>query len=165
MGDQAMTIVEQHQALAVSQGRLRERKGDYKGVVVHTTGAGPYKRHTADPERFPMPYDAALHIYRHISPYCGHFLVCGESGQICQLVPLDMVAWHVGSKGAWRYKLPAWDKGKGLGWWHTRHPGKKSPRGLLGGSLWRKGSCNALTVGVEVAPPLAEPPGSHPGSS
>lgn len=148
-------MVEQHVGLSMAQGRLKRRRGEYKGLVVHTTGSGPYRRHQEAPERFPLPYDAALHIYKHISPYCAHFLVCGESGQISQLVPLDYVAWHVGSKGSWRYKLSAWDKNKGLGWWHTRHPHAKSPRGLLGGALWRSGSCNALTVGVEVSPPLA----------
>lgn len=149
-----MTIVEQRVALAEKQGRLPKRTKDALGLIVHTTGAGPFTRYEKDPERFPSPFDAALHVYENVMPYCGHFLICGETGRIAQLVPLNKVAWHVGSKGAWKYRNPAWSKNKGFGWWHTRFPDVKGPRGLLDGALWRRGSANALTYGVEIAPSL-----------
>ncbi len=156
-------IVEQRFALAEKQGRLRRRKGDAQGLIIHTTGNGPTRRHLANPEKFPSPYDAALHIYENISPYCGHFLICGETGKIAQLVPLNHSAWHVGSAGAWKYRFPTWAANRGFGWWFVRFPGLTSPRDLLDGTLWRRGSANELTYGVEIAPPLAGPraPWSH----
>ena len=151
-----MVAVEQRFALAEKQGRLRRRKKVALGLVIHTTGYGPTRRHLANPEKFPSPFEAALHIYENISPYCGHFLICGETGRIAQMMPLTHVAWHVGSSGAWQYRLSGWSRNKGFGWWHTRFPDCDSPRDLLGGALWRRGSANELTYGVEISPPLAD---------
>lgn len=144
------------EGLAYRQKRLPPRKKPVRGVIVHTTGAGPWVRWFKNRTRFRSPYDAARHIYHSISPYCGHYLVCGETGNITQLVPTNVVAWHVGSKRSWRYRLPGWAKNKGFGWWFTRFA-RKGPRGLMDGSLWGEGSANAISVGIEVAPPKAGP--------
>lgn len=151
------TIIENGTARAVREGKLRPRTIEPRGIVVHTTGAGPWTRWQKRPDRFESPYEAAKYVYERISKYSGHYLIDGDSGRICELVDPMTVAWHVGSKGSWRYKLPGWDKGKGFGWWTTRFRGCSSPRDLLDGALWRVGSANALCIGIEVSPPREAP--------
>jgi hypothetical protein len=150
-------IIEERKALAVRSGLLRPRSVEPRGLVIHTTGSGPWRRYDTKPERFGSPYEAAGYIYERISKYSGHYLVSGDSGAVSRLVHPDLVAWHVGSKGSWRYRLPGWDKNPGLGWWRSRHPGLKSPRGLLDGTLWSPKSANVLTIGIEVSPPREHP--------
>jgi hypothetical protein len=150
-----MSVVEQRVALGMRNGKIRRRPSDPVGIIVHTTGAGPWDRHHKNPGRFKLPFDAALHIYEQVSPYCGHLVVCGETGAVAQLVPFDYQAQHVGKDGSLKYRKTNWGEGKGFGWWFVRHHGCESPRDLLGGALWRAGSANALTVGIEVSPPLA----------
>ena len=148
--------MEIHQSLALRQGRLRERNKPIQGIVIHTTGAGPWSRWFKRRKVYSSPFHAALHIYKFISPYSGHFLVCGETGRVAQLVPPTRIAWHVGSKGSWKYRLTGWARNKGFGWFPARF-GFMSPRELLGGALWRKGSANAITIGIEVSPPKSGP--------
>jgi len=145
-------VIEQGKALAVRQGLLRARKHDPRGIVIHTTGAGPWVRWNKNPNKFGSPYDAAVYIYERISKYSGHYVVCGDTGFVTKLVDTEVVAWHVGSKGSWVYKLPGWAKGKGFGWYDARFGPGASPRDLLDGALWRQGSANELTIGIEVAP-------------
>lgn len=153
-----MTLcIERGMALAVRQGRLQRRTGGIRGIVLHTTGAGPWLRWKRDPELHASPYDAARYIYERISPYSGHYLVDGDTGGVTRLVDVEYRAWHVGSARAWRYKLPGWSVGKGFGWWNTRFPGCSTPRDLLGGALWREGSANDLCIGIEVSPPKMGP--------
>lgn len=97
----AILPIEQADALAYRKGKLREFKHPVAGVAIHTTGAGPFTRwKKSHPKPFESPFDAALHIYTKVSPYCGHILICGETGRIAQLVPLDHVAHHIsGSRG------------------------------------------------------------------
>lgn len=152
-----MLIIEEAIAKAAREHKLRLRKGAPRGIVIHTTGSGPWTRWTKHPETFASPFDAARYTYERISDFSGHYLVDGDDGRVCKLVDPSMVAWHVGSRGSWRYKLPGWAKDKGFGWFTTRFPGCNSPRDLLGGALWREGSANELTIGIEVAPPKEGP--------
>lgn len=149
--------IEQERSLASKQHKLKLRKRDPLGVILHTTGAGPWKRWEGEPERFPSPFEAALHVYGNVLVYSPHFVVCGETGKAAQLDSVDMRCLHVGSKGSWRYRLSGWDSGRSLEWWHRRFPDIRSPRELLGGRLWRGGSANELTLGIEVSPPLDGP--------
>ena len=152
-------IVEGGTALAVRQGRLRPRTAPPRGIIIHTTGAGPWSRYNANKTRFEAPYDAAKYIYERISPYSGHYLVSGDNGSAARLVDTNVRAWHVGAKGRWRYKFrgTGWSKDKGFGWWFTRFPGCNGPRDLLDGLLWSPRSANDLTIGIEVAPPSSGP--------
>lgn len=150
-------MVETGTARSVREGRLRPRRHEPRGICVHTTGAGPWTRWQKRPDRFESPYEAARYVYERISKYSGHYLIDGDSGSVCKLVDPMTVAWHVGSKGRWRYSLPGWASEKGLGWWFTRFRGCKSPRDLLDGALWREGSANQLLIGIEVAPPREGP--------
>jgi hypothetical protein len=150
-------IIDSGEALATRLKVLRPRKVQPRGIVIHTTGAGPWNRWQEHPDTFGNPYAAARYVYERISKEAPHYLVDGEWGIVCKLVDPMTVAWHVGSAGAWKYKLPGWAKPypSGLSWFRERFPGCRSPRDLLGGSLWRDGSANELTIGIEVAPPRA----------
>jgi hypothetical protein len=150
-------IIEKGVARSVREGKLRPRTIEPRGIVVHTTGAGPWTRWNKAPGKFKDPYEAAIYVYERISKYSGHYVICGDTGRITKLVDPMTVAWHVGSKGSWRYKLSSWAHKKGYGWWTTRFKGCKSPRDLLDGALWRFGSANALCIGIEVAPPREGP--------
>jgi len=135
-------------------GLYRPRVHDICGVVIHTTGAGPFVRWKKQ-QRFDSPYDAALYMYARSGRFAAHYLVDGETGSISQGTPEGFVSWHVGSKGSWMYRAPGWDRK--CQWWRSRWPDIESPRYLLDGALWRTGSANELTVGIEVAPPKSGP--------
>lgn len=143
--------------------RLYKRRRDAAGVVVHTTGAGPWRRWHASQTQWSSPHDAAVFVYRSITKTSPHFVICGETGKVTQMVPLDYAAWHTGSNGSWRYKkrrfqnLPEW--------WRQRWPELKGPGGLLDGRLWREASANKLTIGVEVSPPFDHPRGAWTGKA
>lgn len=141
--------------LALRQNRLRPRNGPIRGIVIHTTGSGPDRRSAASPERFPTPYEAAMHIYTKITPYCGHFLLDGETGHVTSLVPPETVAWHVSSKGGRSYRWRYWKKPL---WWENRWPHLKSPRQFMGGYAW-KPSVNRATIGIEIVGPPGRPRG------
>ena len=147
-------LIVQERSLATAQRKIGLRKGGCLGVVVHTTGAGPWTRAKAHGT---SPYKEAIRTYSKRSVYSPHFVICGERGLITQMDSVAKQCWHVGPKGSWRYSLPGWAAGKGFDWWRLRFPDLKSPRGLLNGSLWRDGSANALTIGIEIAPPLEGP--------
>jgi N-acetyl-anhydromuramyl-L-alanine amidase AmpD len=143
--------VDQGESYASRNGKLRARTSDPRGIIIHTTGIGPWTR------RDPLPYDAARRLYEQSMKYSPHYLVCGETGRSVQLNGLHLRALHVGSRGSWRYRLDGWAGRKGLDWWFRRFPGLSSPRGLFGGALWTRGTANAISVGIEVSPPLDSP--------
>lgn len=139
------------------------------GIVVHTTGGGVTRRWKRQRIRFrePSPFDTAVRIYTRIMKASGHYVV-GQDGQVVQLVPEHLAAWHVGSRKAKRYRR-RWMRPK-YAWWAERWPEHRSPISLAGGDLWkpyhedapvsrrtrwasRHGSCNANTIGIEVVPP------------
>jgi N-acetyl-anhydromuramyl-L-alanine amidase AmpD len=150
-------LVEHGRSLAAKQGKLKRRKYAYEGVVVHTTGAGPWVRWRKQQAAFASPFEAALHVYSKVSIYSPHFVVCGTSGEVTQLDPVDQHCFHVGSRATRAYRKNVWTSGKDLEWWFNRFPYISSPAGLLDGNLWTKASANALTVGIEVAPPSSGP--------
>jgi hypothetical protein len=150
-------IIQKSTSRALREGRLSNRKGPPRGIVIHTTGSGPFTRFNKNPDKFESPFAAAQYIYERISKYSGHYLISGDDGSTVNLVDPMTVAWHVGKAGSWRYKYPSWSKGKCLGWWTTRFPGCTSPRDLLDGHLWREGSANDLCIGIEVSPPSSGP--------
>lgn len=116
-------------------------------IVVHTTGYGPIRRWAAAPDRYPGPYDAALHIYRKIMRAGPHFVI-GQCGECVQTAPEDLAAWHIGSRGARAYR-----KAPRTPWWAESWPEYETPRDLAGGRLWEGWSANTMTLGIEVVPP------------
>lgn len=149
--------IRQLDALGLRQGKFRQRKKPIAGVVIHTTGYGPWRRWRHSPGRFASPWEAALHIYTEILPYSGHFCVCGETGLVAELVPLDVAAHHVTSAGGYKYRWKNWSRlDKDSEWWRTRWTGLRSPRELMDSRAWSP-KPNEVTIGVEVAPPKAGP--------
>lgn len=123
------------------------RKAPVHGLVVHTTGSGvPAKAARTNRD----PLEVAIEIYAR-GPNAAHYVI-GHTGKIAQILPDDVIGWHVGGgadkreaylSGAWRQKcstaaVAAWDRA-----W----PGKKSPQHLFPGT-----SVNAIYVGVELIP-------------
>lgn len=149
--------VEEDCALGHAQRRYKYRGDKVCGAIVHTTGAGPWRRWQQNPQRWASPWDAARHIYRAVMKESPHFVICGETGHVVQMVPMGFAAWHTGSRGAWRYKRKALQHLPK--WWRERWPELKGPADLLDGRLWRGGSANELCVGVEVTPPFDHPRG------
>lgn len=143
------------------------------GVVIHTTGGGVTRRWKRQGSRFkePSPFDTAVRIYTRIMKPSGHYVV-GQGGEVVQLVPEHLAAWHVGSRKVTRYRRN-WMRPK-YQWWADRWRGYDSPLEIAGGELWkpyhedapvhwrtrwrsRHGSCNANTIGIEVVPPIDGP--------
>lgn len=146
-----------------TEGKWRERNPlRICGVIIHTTGAGPWRRwktgaRTRDGHAFESPFEAAEFIFSRIVTTGPHFLVCGDTGDWIRMAPDTAVAWHTGSKGAWKYRLPGWRALRDVTAWTNRWPELKSPRDFLDGNAWRHGSANQLTIGIEVAPPKEGP--------
>lgn len=146
-------------ARGFSRGHWKPREKKPIAVVWHTTGAGVVKRFRKDPARFGTPFGAALYVFQRLVKAGPHFLI-GQEGQIVQMAPLDVSAWHVGKAKSWGYARSV-SKAKRYGWWRERwNPyGIKTPRALAAGRLWAGGQCNPNTVGVEIAPPVDDPTG------
>ena len=145
-------------SLGYRRGKYEERTADAVAIVVHTTGHGPVRRHTERPDRWPTPFDAALWIYSQAMDAGPHYVV-GQGGECAQTCPESHVAWHVGGAGSRPYKQAeksgrpgAWADNEHQ-WWKKRHAPLQNPRELAGGKLWRSGSCNRNTYGIEVVPP------------
>lgn len=143
------------------------RRGKYKrrdaqeiaGVVYHSTGPGPWRRHIKDPKKHPTPLDAAIFIYEHLTDAGPHFVIDQKGAALSLCSPL-YAAWHVG-KGRWvkgtsaaQYwsKRQAWAKNPKYDWWFQRFTTLSSPTELMGGKLWRNGSANQNTIGIEIVP-------------
>lgn len=143
------------ESYASRRGVLRSRSRDAQGLIIHTTGAGPWKRYYE--RRCAVPSEAACRLYERSMKYSPHYLVCGETGHTTRINSLGLRAMHVGSSGAWQYRRKGWAVGKDLEWWFRRFPYLASPRKLFGGALWTQGSANDVSVGIEVSPPCAGP--------
>ncbi len=143
------------------------------GIVIHTTGGGVIRRWKRQKARFRehSPFDTAVRIYTRIMKASGHYVV-GQEGQIVQLVPEHLAAWHVGSRKVNHYRRN-WMRPK-YQWWAEKWSGYDSPLELADGKLWqpyhedapvhwrtrwraRHGSCNSNTIGIEVVPPNHDP--------
>lgn len=150
-------------------------RNSYSAIVVHTTGWGPVSKHLSNPQKFPTPLDAAVHIYKNM-PYSAHYVI-DQEGTIIQMCPEALASWHVGGSKAWRYQN-AWLTSR-YTWWRERWPELQSPVELAEGKLWtpypkealagplkyfrrlywasRRGSVNANTIGIEVIPSNSGP--------
>ena len=143
------------------------------GVVIHTTGGGVLRRWKRQRVRYRehSPFDTAVRIYTRLMSASGHYVV-GQQGQVVQLVPEHLAAWHVGSRKSRLYRK-RWIRPK-YQWWEDRWSHLDSPLDLANGELWspyprdadvswrtrwlsRHGSCNANTIGIEVVPPIDGP--------
>ena len=156
--------------------RIFAPRASVSAVVIHTTGSGVIRRWKKQGPRFKekTPFDTAVRIYTRLMKAGGHYVV-GQDGQVVQLVPEHLAAWHVGSRKARLYR-GRWMRPK-YQWWADRWKGYDSPLELIGGDLWRPydkdasvdwrtrwisrhGSCNANTIGIEVVPPIDDPKSS-----
>ena len=137
-------------------------KGVYKkrelsqiaGIVYHSTGPGPNRRHEVNPVRHPSPFEAAKYIYEKLTKAGPHYLI-DQEGRVEQMCPLEYAAWHTGSRKSWNYrsKWSRWAKNPKYDWWFQRFPTLISPNELMSGNLWRGKSANNNTIGIEIIPP------------
>lgn len=149
--------------------KLFAPRATVSAVVIHTTGSGVTRRWKRQGARFKenTPFDTAVRIYTRLMKAGGHYVV-GQDGQVVQLVPEHLAAWHVGGRKARLYR-GRWMRDK-YKWWADRWRGYDSPLQLANGDIWKKypedasvswrarwlsrhGSCNANTIGIEVVPP------------
>lgn len=171
------------QSLAVKRGKLKSRAAAAKPsgsfvidainrhesrppthIIVHTTGAGLAARvkapekaawRAAHPEAARSTFGAGVWVYCNANDAAPHVLI-GQRGERANLVPEELIAWHVGSAGAQKYGSALWARPKIYQWWRERWAGLTSPRDF---GVWSTGSCNAVSLGVEVACPLEDPTG------
>jgi len=172
-------------SLGYRRGKYQRRTRSPAAVIIHTTGFGPVRRFRDDRQRrrhrWATPHDAALAIYRGMMEAGPHYVV-GQGGELAQLAPEGVCAWHVGGRGGRHYRreLERWLTVE-CTWWASRWPGLRSPRELAGGRLWlpydpapsllervsrarwigwrEGGSVNANTIGIEVVPAEDHPRG------
>lgn len=160
------------ESLGVIKGVYSDRDPSLiRGVVVHTTGGGLWRRWASDNPRIevpeilprytqqrytwpewqdrkghePYPFDTALRVYATMMEAGPNQLVCGETGRVAFMCPLDKSAWHVGRDGRRVY-----EHGVDNDHWHARWP-YRSPLSLIGSHEWDE--ANLITDGIEVAPP------------
>ena len=143
--------------LGYRRGKLqRYERASYSGIVVHTTGRGVHKK----AKRWGVShFQAALRVFTRQVNASGHYLI-GQLGEVAQVVPEEVPAWHVGGRGSWRYSRAGWWRAEKVAWWRERWPQHVSPMELAGGRLWApspttgRPSCNSNTIGIEVVPPI-----------
>ena len=153
----------QHRALGWRKGYWKPRRREPVAVVWHTTGAGILRKYRRLRRRlgWASPFECALHQFTRNQKAGPHFVV-GQRGEVEQIAPLDVVAWHVGRRKGWQYGVPGagrWWGDPRFQWWRDRWDPLVSPTQLAGGKLWRAGRCNENTIGVEVVPPTEDPTG------
>lgn len=119
-------------------------------IVVHTTGVSIYKNRLDKPDIKPLGLAKGVAwTYQNIMDDSGHFVVAADG--IGQTVPVKYSARHVGGQDHNLY-APILKEMWLPQWWH--HETDKYP--LLKESTrraWKKGSCNAVSIGVELLPP------------
>lgn len=134
-------------------------------IVIHTTGGGLAERvrngkyrgwRQRNPGAGDSTFAAGVWVYCHANDAAPHVLI-GQGGELARLIDDELIAWHVGGADSKAYEKPL--TGAAYAWWRARWPDLASPRDLCGGRLWRAGTCNALSLGVEVACPLDNPRG------
>ena len=176
-------LADLHPSIGYRKGKYEPRTRSPVAIVVHTTGAGPWRRLTeprfarwrrrnGDPRD---TYESAIRIYQSVTTAGPHYVVGQEAGQIAQLCPEDLCAWHVGGKGGSAYARPRakWLTSEAR-WWELHWPHLQSPRQLADGQMWTPygakvgarvawtqwragGSVNANSIGIEVACPPDDP--------
>lgn len=150
-------------------------------IAVHTTGLGPHTRLSAP--RFARwrrktaisdPFAAALWAYANMK--AGPHYVVGQQGELAQVCPEGLCAWHVAGRNGRAYDGVQWFGSSGrYQWWFDRHHGLTSPKDFASGRAWepygtrtglrvrwaaRGGSVNANSIGIEVVPPRDNGPWS-----
>jgi len=170
------------------RGKYLPRTSPVWAIVVHTTGSGPARRLTDDkfrvwrarnPTATASTFEAACWVFAN-QDASAHYVV-GQGGELAQTAPENECAWHVGTSGGRAYR-DGWAQAAAstpYAWWSERWPGMESPRDLAGGFLWdgyqkppglrgfaprilssyARGSVNANTIGIEVAPNANDPRG------
>ncbi len=144
------------------RGKLqRFERSSYSAIVVHTTGLGVLKK----AKRWDVdPFEATLRVFSRQIDTSGHYVIGQSRGQIAQVVPEEIPAWHVGGKASRKYNRARWWTSSSVAWWRERWPQFFTPRDLGGGTLWGapggRMSCNANTIGIEVVPPEGNGPWS-----
>lgn len=138
------------------RGKYSERRS-VAAYVVHTTGSGILRRWKAQGKRHgeATPFETALRVYGRLMDASPHYVVGQQEGQVAQVCPEHLAAWHVGSRNYRRYsrwKHPL--RSSRYHWWRKEFPLLESPVELLDGRLWNGGSVNSNTLGVECVPPL-----------
>lgn len=147
-------------ALGLKQGKWSKRKRDVRGIVIHTTGRGPIARFEREGARKgdATPFDTAVRIYSSIYDAGPHYVVGQEPGEVTQLCPEHVAAWHVGfglgQASARVYGWRNWHKLPSCAWWRERWTHLDSPLDLVGADLWTDWSANHGTIGIEVVPPI-----------
>lgn len=112
-------------------------------IIVHTTGGGPARR----AKQWDINIDdAAVRIYRDIMDAGAHYVI-GLDGRIWNMCPLDLSAWHTGSKGNRQYNKGGWAQKHECSWWHFAFPLNRSP---LDFDVWEGESANANSIGIEL---------------
>jgi len=148
-------------AYGFRSGAWRPRKAEAVANVWHTTGAGIIRRYNLKPDKYGSTFGAALWVFRNMK--AGPHIVIGQhAGEVAQVAPLDVVAWHVGRRKSRPYfRGDGQPHSKRYAWWHSRwnSSGIFSPTDLAGGLLWRGQQCNPNTYGIEIVPPADDPRG------
>lgn len=135
-------------AYVVRREMLKGRPRDPSALIVHSTPI-PDKRllqYRRKEDHEGTLFDAALWVFRtgRIKA-CYHYLLGPNVGEIAQTCPLDLAAWHVGSKNHWRYNKWWRAKGRYEWWgktWVASNPKQQFP------NLWRGNSVNSNTIGI-----------------
>ena len=131
---------------AASHGK---RKEPVYGLVVHTTGSGVPAKALKNRRG---ALETAVEIYER-GPNAAHYVIAHD-GVIAQILPDDVIGWHVGGGAAKReqYLSGAWEQAcapAAVAAWKRAWPGVKSPQHLFPGT-----SVNAIYVGVELIPTI-----------
>lgn len=140
--------------LGFKRGKLqRFERSSYSAIVVHTTGMGIHRK----AKRLGLdPFGTTLKVFSQQTDASGHYVV-GQAGQVAQIIPENIPAWHVGGKNSKKYNRARWWEKPQVAWWRERWPQFYTPRDLAGGRLWglsdERFTCNGNTVGIEVVPP------------
>lgn len=155
----APLVIQEYQSLGLKRGKYKPR-ASYSAIVVHTTGAGLIRRWRKQGKRFneSSPFETAIRVYTRMMNAGPHYVV-GQGGELAQVCPEYLAAWHVGSRNSGRYSGRVWGT-QNTTWWRRRWPQFESPHELAGGKLWDGGSCNDNSIGIEVVPPAHDPKGA-----
>lgn len=154
-------VAERYEASVRMKGLKTDlRRGPVRAVIVHFTGAGVQERFLREgvAKKDTSPFDTAVRLYTQILPGQDPHYVVGQGGECVAVTPENRVAYHVGTAQARQYNW--WTRKRhphAYDWWYERFKNLESPRDLADGKLWQGGSCNANTIGIEVAPHVDKP--------
>lgn len=125
------------------------RRREYGCIVLHITGSGVLDRYDRGwrPTWAGLTEDStlleiAIAIYQGITQAAPHYLVYG--GEVVQLCPEGLAAWHVGAAASAQYDAPNWwadardreGNGVDVQWWMAEWPDLHSPFDIAAGRLW-----------------------------